>query len=102
MQFRPEEIEMARQLRRLGLPWEPKAGRYVYDETGLCRKTSPFQNGVYFVLNYEYFMRQAGGVERFKVILLWLPTWHDAREILQNFSVSSDGSGYRVAGSRCH
>ncbi len=52
MQFRPEEIEMARQPRRLGLPWEPKAGHYVYDETGLCRKTSPFQDGMYFVLNY--------------------------------------------------
>lgn len=50
MQFRTEEIEMARQLRRLGLPWEPKTGHYVYDETGLCRKTSPFQDGVNFVL----------------------------------------------------
>ncbi len=35
-------------------------------------------------------MRQAGGVERFKVIMLWLPTWHDAREILQNFRVSNE------------
>jgi hypothetical protein len=89
LQFRPEEIGMARELRRLGLPWEPKAGHYVYDETGFCRKASPFQDGVYFVLNYEYFMRQAGGVERFKEIMLWLPTWHDVREILETFGVSN-------------
>jgi hypothetical protein len=88
MQFSPEEINMARILRRLGLPWEPRAGHYVYDEAGFCRKGSPFQPGVYFILNYDYFMNQAGGVERFKEIMLWLPTWHDARSILQSFGVS--------------
>jgi hypothetical protein len=43
---------------------------------------------VYFILNYDYFINQAGGVERFKEIMLWLPTWHDARKILQSFGVS--------------
>ena len=59
-------------------------------ETGFCSKTSPFQEGVYFVLNYDYFIRQAGGVERFKEIMLWLPTWHDVREILHSFGVSDE------------
>jgi hypothetical protein len=72
------------------LPWEPKAGHYVYDETGFCTKGSPFQDGVYFILNYDYFMRQAGGVERFKKIMLWLPTWRDAREILQTYGFTDD------------
>jgi hypothetical protein len=49
MQFRPQEIDMAHELRRLGLPWEPRAGHYVYDETGFCSKGSPFQDGVYFM-----------------------------------------------------
>jgi hypothetical protein len=88
MQFSPQEIDMARELRRLGLPWEPRAGHYVYDETGFCGKGSPFQDGVYFILNYDYFMNRAGGVERFKEIMLWLPTWHDARNILLSFGVS--------------
>jgi hypothetical protein len=79
---------MARELRRLRLPWEPKAGHYVFDETGFCSRGSPFQHGVYFILNYDYFMNQVGGVERFKEIMLWLPTWHDARNILQSFGVS--------------
>jgi hypothetical protein len=88
MQFSPQEIDMAREFRRLGLPWEPRAGHYVFDETGFCRKGSPFQDGVYFILNYDYFTNHAGGVERFKEIMLWLPTWHDARDILQSLGVS--------------
>ena len=90
MRFRPEEIELARELLQAGLQWEPKAGHFVYDETGFCRKTSPFQTGVYFILNYDYFMRQAGGVERFKEIMTWLPTWHDAREILRDFGIADE------------
>jgi hypothetical protein len=88
MRFTTKEIEMARQLRQLGLPWEPQAGHYVYDETGFCQKGSPFQDGVYFILNYDYFISQAGGVDRFKQIMLWLPIWHDARELLRSLGVS--------------
>lgn len=88
MRFTTEEIEMARQLRRLGLPWEPQPGNYVYDETGFCRKGSPFQDRVYFILNYDYFMDQVGGVDQFKQIMLWLPTWEDARHVLRSLGVS--------------
>jgi hypothetical protein len=87
MRFTAEEIEMARHLRQLGLPWEPRAGHYVYDETGFCQKGSPFQDLVYFILNYDYFISQVGGVDRFKQIMLWLPTWHDAREVLCSLGV---------------
>lgn len=88
MHFTAEEIGMARQLRRLGLSWEPRPGHYVYDETAFCRKGSPFQDRVYFILNYDFFMKQVGGVDRFKQIMLWLPTWHDAREVLRSLGVS--------------
>jgi hypothetical protein len=83
MQYTDEEIKLARQLRDEGLFWEPRAGHYVYDETGFCKQPSPFQEGVYFILNYPYFMKAVGGVERFKEIMIWLPTWYDAREILR-------------------
>ena len=89
MRFTAEEIEMARQLRRLGLPWEPQPGHYVYDETAVCRKGSPFQDRVYFILNYDYFMNQVGGVDRFKQIMLWLPTWQDARYVLRSLGFSN-------------
>lgn len=88
MQFPPKVIERAREFQEMGLLWEPKAGHYVYDETSFCRKSSPFQDRVYFILNYDYFMDQVGGVERFKAIMTWLPTWHDCREILRQYGVS--------------
>jgi hypothetical protein len=88
MRFTDEEIILARKLRDEGLPWEPAAGHYVYDETGFCKQSSPFQDRVYFILNYSYFMKAVGGVERFKDIMIWLPTWYDAREILRNYRVS--------------
>ena len=88
MHFSEAEIEAARRLRRSGLAWEPRAGHYVYDETGFCKQASPFQEKVYFILNYPYFMRAVGGVERFQEIMLWLPTWDDLREVLRDFGVS--------------
>lgn len=84
------EIELARQLRRSGLAWEPQPGHYVYDETAFCKQPSPFQDRVYFVLNYPYFMKAVGGVDRFKEIMTWLPTWEDAREILRSLRVADD------------
>lgn len=88
MHFSEAEIEAAKRLRRSGRPWEPRAGRYVYDETEFCKQTSPFQEKVYFILNHPYFMRAFGGVERFKEIMLWLPTWDDLREVLRDYGVS--------------
>ena len=88
MIFSEEEIEIAKKLRKQGLKWEPKAGHYVYDETGFCKQPSPFQEKVYFILNYNYFMKAVGSVEQFKEIIIWLPTWDDARELLRSFEVS--------------
>ncbi len=34
-------------------------------------------------------MRQVGGVERFKDIMSWLPTWHNARQVLQTLGVKN-------------
>jgi hypothetical protein len=88
MHFSDEEIRLAKQLRQRGLDWEPRAGHYVFDETGFCKQTSPFQEKVYFVLNYDYFMKAVGGVDRFKEIMVWLPTWDDARQILRRHGIS--------------
>ena len=91
MRFSDDEIRFAKHLRENGLSWEPLAGHYVYDETGFCKQESPFQDKVYFILNYDYFMRAVGGVERFKEIMIWLPTWHDVRELLRSHGVSDAG-----------
>ena len=62
----------------------------MYDETAFCKQPSPFQDRVYFILNYPYFMKAVGGVDRFKEIMTWLPTWDDARDILRSLRVSDD------------
>ena len=88
MVFSDVEILLAKRLRELGLTWVPTVGHYVFDETGFCRKPSPFQDRVYFVLNYDYFVQAVGGVDRFKEIMIWLPTWEDLRVALRNRGVS--------------
>ncbi len=88
MRFSQDEIKLSKRFRENGLSWEPRAGHYVYDETGFCQQTSPFQPQVYFILNYDYFMKAVGGVERFQEIMIWLPTWDDIRELLRSHGVS--------------
>lgn len=100
MNFTDEEIQLAKQMRTQGLNWEPKAGNYVYDETGFCKQPSPFQEKVYFILNYDYFMKAVGGVKRFKEIMIWLPTWYDARQILRTFEVSDENILEHLNGQR--
>ena len=88
MRFTEQEIKAAQQLEELGLPWTPQAGHYVLDPTEFCKAPSPFQDRVYFILNYPYFMKAAGGVDRFKEMMTWLPTWYDARLILKHLEIS--------------
>ena len=62
MRFTEQEIKAAQQLEELGLQWTPQAGHYVFDPTEFCKAPSPFQDRVYFILNYPYFMKAAGGL----------------------------------------
>lgn len=87
MFFSSTHLELAGRFKQLGLPWEPSVGNYVYDAGGAVKATSPFQHGVYFLLNYDCFMQKVGGVDRFKEIMTWLPTWDDARQILRLLQV---------------
>ena len=99
MRFTEAEIELAREFRQLGLEWTPKAGNYVYDETGFCEKPSPFQHRVYFILNYPFFVRMVGGVEKCKQMMTWLPTWEDARTILRELRVPDSEIASAIATS---
>jgi hypothetical protein len=88
MSFSPRELELARELSFRGLPWNPQVGHFVFDSTGFVERSSPFQEHVYFILNFEYFMQLVGGADRFKEIMVWLPTWEHCREILRSCGVS--------------
>ena len=89
MYFCPKLLRLAEEFKRLGLRWEPSVGNYVYDAAGAVPQSSPFQDHVYFLLNYDCFMQKVGGLARFKAIMTWLPTWSDARAILQALGVSN-------------
>jgi hypothetical protein len=89
-QFSDTEIQLAQQMRSLGLPWTPRPGQFVLDSSGLVTRASPFQDRVYFVLNYEYFTKIAGGEQRFREIMIWLPTWEQCRDVLRDLNVSDD------------
>ena len=89
MQFSAQEIHGATQLRDLGLGWEPQPGQYVWDEAGLIEPPSPFQNGVYFILDLKHFLRRSGTLDGLKQSMVWLPTWRDARLILHTIGVDN-------------
>lgn len=88
MFFEQELIDLAKHLKSLSMEWEPEVGNYIYDANGIVKPSSPFQPQVYFLLNYDCFMQQVGGVERFRREMVWLPTWHDARKILRQLNVT--------------
>lgn len=90
MQFSAEEIYLAKRLHDLGLPWEPQPGHYVWDEAGLIDQPSPFQERVYFILDLKHFLRRSGTLDAFKTSMVWLPTWHDARDILSAMGVGPE------------
>jgi hypothetical protein len=89
MRFSPQEIDAAIKLHHLGLPWEPRPGHYVWDQTGLMEQDSPFQIGVYFILDLKHFLRRAGTLQALKRSMVWLPTWRDARDALEYFGVDN-------------
>jgi hypothetical protein len=88
MRFSQQEIDAARRLRQLGLDWFPAPGHFVFDEAGVIEQPSPFQERVYFILELKHFLRRTGCVDRLKTALFWLPTWHDARDLLQSQEVT--------------
>lgn len=90
MKFTKAEITKARQLKQLGLDWEPGTGSYVWDEAGIINCESPFHDLVYYILDIKHFLRRADSIEQLKKDLCWLPTWFDARQILDGFEVSAD------------
>ena len=45
---------------------------------------------VYVKSDYSVKVSLEGGIERFKTIMTWLPTWSDARKILSSLGVSAE------------
>ena len=95
MRFLESEINLAIQLRGIGLAWEPHAGHFVFDIDGLVRAGSPFQAGVYVINSTNEYETIAGGPSKLQERFVWLPTWEDARAWLEDRGVSA-GAVFRA------
>ena len=89
MWFNREEMSAAARLRRLGIEWQPRPGLYVWDEQRRIRPGSPFQRGVYFLLDLDCFVNYFGGIAELKQAVVWLPTWEQCRLLLEESGTTS-------------
>ncbi|NIL98186.1 MAG: hypothetical protein GTO53_10200 [Planctomycetales bacterium] len=87
MQFTQNQLALAGELKAAGLAWKPAAGHFLYDPTHAFKPSSPFQDHVYLILNYDCFLKAVGGEQKFLQLMTWLPTWDDARHILRSLGV---------------
>jgi hypothetical protein len=90
MKFTPHQITCAIEFKRNGLAWTPSVGNYVYDANNAVKASSPFQENVFFLLNYDCFIDRLGGEEQFVEAMTWLPTWEDARGVLKSLDVEHE------------
>ena len=77
MWFTKRQIDLAVQLKALGLPWSPGVGQYAYDVEHVIQPTSPFQPHVYYFLDFPCFVEYFGSYERLAAAMVWLPTCED-------------------------
>jgi hypothetical protein len=79
---------LARQMKQLGLTWQPHVGCFVWDPDGFIEPDSPFPGHIYFILSLPRFIDIFGTVENIAEKLVWLPTWHQARLLCQKLGLS--------------
>ena len=85
--FTDEVCQTAKLMKEKGLTWQPHVGCFVWDEKGIIEVSSPFPNRIYFILNLGHFLKRFETVENIADKLVWLPTWHQARQICKNLDI---------------
>ena len=86
--FDTKTCRLANELKRLGIPWQPHAGCFVWDPDAHIKAESPFPHRIYFILSLLRFIDLFGSIEAIVEKLVWLPTWHQARLLCQQLGVS--------------
>lgn len=82
MEFSRNQIERAVALKKAGLPWRPRQGQYIYDLYQKIEPGSPFQNGIYFLHDFDCFVDYFGSVEKLAEACVWIPTFEESRELV--------------------
>jgi hypothetical protein len=88
--FSKRICELASDLKNLGLNWHPYVGCFVWDRDGFIKAESPFPERIYFILSLPRFIDIFGSVENMVEKLVWLPTWHQARMVYHQLSVTDN------------
>ena len=83
MRFTEKQRRLALNLKNRGLLWEPQAGHYAYDQQKRIKPGSPFQDGVYFFLDFPCFVQYFDGIDNLRDSMVWLPTWEQAVKLIQ-------------------
>lgn len=83
MHFSTKQIDLACQLKDAGLSWTPGVGQYAYDRDGQIRPGSPFQDRVYFFLDFPCFIDYFGGLQSLHDSMVWLPTFEQATQSIR-------------------
>ena len=88
--FDPRHCQAAAQLKEKGLSWIPHVGCFVWDPDEIIEVTSPFPDRIYFILNLGHFLRIFGSLEEISEKLVWLPTYHQTRLLLEQVGVEPE------------
>ncbi|UCG20976.1 MAG: hypothetical protein JSU80_14935 [Deltaproteobacteria bacterium] len=88
--FDLRHCQAAAQLKERGLSWTPHVGCFVWDPDEIIEVTSPFPGRTYFILNLGHFLRIFGSPEEISKKLVWLPTYHQARLLCDQFGVDQE------------
>ena len=87
--FDRETCEKALNLKNSGLPWTPHVGCFVWDADEHIQVSSPFPGRIYFILNLGHFLKLFQSIDSMMEQLVWLPTHHQARLLLERYDVSA-------------
>ena len=88
--FDTETCRLATEIKRLGIPWQPHVGCFVWDPHKHIKAESPFPHRIYFILSLPRFIDLFGSIEAIAEKLVWLPTWHQARLLCQQLGVPGE------------
>ena len=90
MVFNRTICNLAREIKRLGIKWQPHVGCFVWDPDKTIVVESPFPQRIYFILSLARFIDIFGSRAAIVEKLVWLPTWHQARLLCQQLNVPDD------------
>ncbi len=88
--FTRPHLERARDMKALGLAWHPHVGCFVWDPDQHIAAASPFPLRVYFILSLPRFMEIFGNTEAMTEKLVWVPTWHQARQMAARLGIGPE------------